>query len=273
MSFGSQTVGDAVVQKFDMHVYTSVLTSDEVKSLVVEYAIPSDLHPCVPPFGLTMNMLPINKIGIYDQYLELSGVRVPFSTFLLGVIKHFRLQISQLVPLGLNQLTMFEIYCRSLEINPSVNLFRAFYKLDKQGHWFSFERRSGKGGQGKIFNKFCTSLKHWKDHFFHIDRRAILDAMTWRHQDSSVADPPPTGVRAEDICRLCENVIDLRLVHLAMLYTIGLTTIWKHVGQHPVFKDGEGTVATSMSQFLKFLMAEGVRIGKGTALAANEIIP
>ncbi|GJY50572.1 hypothetical protein Tco_0441419 [Tanacetum coccineum] len=89
MSSGSQTVGDAVVPKFDMHVYTSVLTSDEVKSLVAEYAIPSDLHPCVPPSGLTMNRLPIDKIGIYDQYLELSGVRVPFSTFLLGKVVEY----------------------------------------------------------------------------------------------------------------------------------------------------------------------------------------
>ncbi|GJZ96748.1 hypothetical protein Tco_0669082 [Tanacetum coccineum] len=55
-----------------------------------------------------------------------------------------------------------------------------------------------------------------------------------------------------------------------MLYTIGLTTIWKHVGNHLVFKDGEGTVTTSMSQFLKLPMAGGVRVGKGTALTANE---
>ncbi|GKA28076.1 hypothetical protein Tco_0714244 [Tanacetum coccineum] len=36
---------------------------------------------------------------------------------------------------------------------------------------------------------------------------------------------------------------------------------------------GEPSVATSMSQFLKFLMAGGVRVGKGMAFAANEIIP
>ncbi|GJY27245.1 hypothetical protein Tco_0401971 [Tanacetum coccineum] len=224
MSSGSQTVGDAVVPKFDMHVYTSVLTSDEVKNLVAEYAIPLDLHPCVPPSGLTMNRLPNDKICIYDQYLELSGVRVPFSTFLLS------------------------------------------------GHWFSFERRSGKGGQSKIFNEFCTSLKHWKDRFFLIDRHAISDAMPWRHQDSSVADPTPTGVRAEDIHRLCEHIIDLRLIYPAMLYTIGPTTIWKHVGHHPVFKDGEGTGNIIVLQSF-FPMAGGVRVGKGTALASNEAIP
>ncbi|GJV21677.1 hypothetical protein Tco_1370697 [Tanacetum coccineum] len=63
MSSGSQTVGGAVVSKFDMHVYTSILTSNEVKTLVAEYAIPLDLHPCVPPSGLTMNRLSADKIA------------------------------------------------------------------------------------------------------------------------------------------------------------------------------------------------------------------
>ncbi|GJV03154.1 gypsy type transposase [Tanacetum coccineum] len=208
------SAGDAVIPKFDMHVNPSVLSSDEVNSLVAEYAIPSDLHPCVPPSGLTMNRLPADKI--------VSSVR---------------------------------------------------FESSDHGHWFSFERRSGKGGHDKIFNEFCTSLKNWKDRFFLIDRRAIPDTMPWRHQDSSLADPAPTGVHTEDIHRLCENVIDLRPVHPAMLYTVGLTTMWKHVGHHPVFKDGEGNVATSMSQFLKFSMAGGVRVGRGTTLVANEVIP
>nr|GEU40757.1 hypothetical protein [Tanacetum cinerariifolium] len=63
MSFGSQTVGDDVVLKFDINVYTSVLTFDEVKNLVAEYTIPLDLHPNVSPSGLTMNRLPADKIG------------------------------------------------------------------------------------------------------------------------------------------------------------------------------------------------------------------
>ncbi|GKE37710.1 hypothetical protein Tco_1461115 [Tanacetum coccineum] len=106
------------------------------------------------------------------------------------------------------------------------------------------------------------------DRFFLIDRRAISDAMPWRHHDSSVVDPPPTRVQAEDIHRLCANIIDLRPVHPAMLYKIGLSTIRKHVGYHPIFKD----VGTSMSQFLKFPMYGGVRVGKWTALTANEVI-
>ncbi|GJS86016.1 hypothetical protein Tco_0752557 [Tanacetum coccineum] len=38
-----------VLPKFDMHVITSDLTSDELKTTVDEYAIPEDLHPRLPP--------------------------------------------------------------------------------------------------------------------------------------------------------------------------------------------------------------------------------
>nr|GEV27781.1 hypothetical protein [Tanacetum cinerariifolium] len=151
---------------------------------------------------------------------------------------------------------MFEIYFRSLGINPSVNLLRAFYKLNKKGHWFSFERRSGKDGHKKIFNEFCTSLKHWKDRFFFIDRRAIPDAMPWRHHDSNVADLSPSDVCAEDIRLLCEHVVDLRPVHPDMLYEIGLTTILE--------------TPANIFEFMRFLMASGVRIGRGTALRPDE---
>ncbi|GJX23051.1 putative reverse transcriptase domain-containing protein [Tanacetum coccineum] len=62
MSFGSQPAGDPVVPKFDMHIYTSILTIDEVNSLVKEYAIPLYLHPWVPPSTMTMNKLLKDKI-------------------------------------------------------------------------------------------------------------------------------------------------------------------------------------------------------------------
>nr|GEU49671.1 transposase (putative), gypsy type [Tanacetum cinerariifolium] len=80
-----------------MHTYTSSMTDDEVISITSEYGIPLDLRPHAPEPTLTMNKLPLNAIGIYEQYLEMSGVRVPFSTLLLGIIKHFWVHISQLV--------------------------------------------------------------------------------------------------------------------------------------------------------------------------------
>nr|GEV47332.1 hypothetical protein [Tanacetum cinerariifolium] len=78
MSFESQSVSDHVIPKFDMHIYTSVLTTDEVNSLVKEHAIPLDLHPCVHPFTLAMNNLPGDKIekSDYQKVVEHEDERV-----------------------------------------------------------------------------------------------------------------------------------------------------------------------------------------------------
>nr|GEU57695.1 hypothetical protein [Tanacetum cinerariifolium] len=50
-----------------------------------------------------MSELPNNAIGIYHRMFDFSGVRIPFSSFLLALIKHYRVHFSQLSPLGLNK--------------------------------------------------------------------------------------------------------------------------------------------------------------------------
>ncbi|GJS89982.1 hypothetical protein Tco_0772618 [Tanacetum coccineum] len=114
MSGEDQNVDVGALPKFDMPLYTSEMTAKDVKSLALRHDIPLDLHPVALTKEWTMDKLPEYMIGLYGQYFEFSGIRVPFSAFLLAVIKHFHLHISQVVPLGLNLLTMFELYCRSL---------------------------------------------------------------------------------------------------------------------------------------------------------------
>ncbi|GJS58018.1 hypothetical protein Tco_0652802 [Tanacetum coccineum] len=61
---------------------------------------------------------------------------------------------SQLGPLGLNKVITFEVLCRSLQIEPT----------------------------------------HGKSGFFFIDRRAIPNAMVWRHLDAAIDDPRAAAV-------------------------------------------------------------------------------
>ncbi|GJW03213.1 hypothetical protein Tco_1562069 [Tanacetum coccineum] len=219
-----------------------------------------------------MDKLPDDMIGLYEQYFKFSGIRVPFSTFLLAVIKHFLVHISQLVPLGLNRLTMFELYCRSLGIVPSVNLFRVFYKISKQGHWFSFEKRVGKGAGGQIFRETFSRLKGWKKRFFFLDRRAIPDAMAWRHHDSDVNDPVlEDGFNASDVQLLTEQIVDLRPVPSGRLFQGGLATTWDFPGFRLTFKDTEGNVVT-MSEYLRFPFMFGASISKGPPLTSQNPI-
>ncbi|GKC98395.1 hypothetical protein Tco_1168670 [Tanacetum coccineum] len=55
-------------------------------------------------------------------------------------------------------------------------------------------------------------MKHWKSGFFLIDRRAIPDAMVWRHPDAAIDDPRPAAgsFNMADVRRLRAHVIKLR---------------------------------------------------------------
>ncbi|GJZ59396.1 hypothetical protein Tco_0615212 [Tanacetum coccineum] len=240
-----------VMPKFDMHTYTSTLTTKELKEVVIEYCIPLDLHPRLPPPKLTMDKLPSKYIGIYVEQLEQGGLRIPFSAFFLVVIKHFKVYVSQLVPIGVNRVVLFEIRCRSLNINATVSLFQVFYKLCKQGHWFSFENKTGVRSK-KCFKEVTSSLKK---KFFLIDRREIPEAMPWRHTDTDVRDDLPTNYNEDDAARLAEHV------------------------------DSTGQVL-SMDDFLQLLVWTGTVVSKGdpipddkhpvnrtTPLSAGKLIP
>ncbi|GKC85713.1 hypothetical protein Tco_1141430 [Tanacetum coccineum] len=80
-----QCIAIVVQPKFDMPSYESEMTSKDVKSLALRHGIPLDLHPVALTKGWTMDQLPDDIIGLYEQYFEFSGIRVPFSTFLLAV--------------------------------------------------------------------------------------------------------------------------------------------------------------------------------------------
>nr|GEW38886.1 putative reverse transcriptase domain-containing protein [Tanacetum cinerariifolium] len=137
-----------------------------------------ELHPRIAPASMTMNAMSPGAIGLYAHHFQQGGLRVPFSSFFLKVVEHFCVHISQLVLLGVNRVIFFEMYCRSLDTTPTVPLFRVFYKLCKQGNWFSFHNR------------------------------AAPIAMAWRHHDSSVADPfpRPSEYNAPDVTKPRERI-------------------------------------------------------------------
>ncbi|GKB96250.1 hypothetical protein Tco_0982387, partial [Tanacetum coccineum] len=124
-----------------------------------------------------------DAIGVYHRMFDFSGVHIPFSSFLLALIKHYKVHFSHLGPLGLNKVVTFEVLCRSLQIESTVTLFRVFQTLCNQGHWFSFAKRHAPSPVCIDDNHSC--MKHWKSGFFLIDQRAILDYMLDRFAASN----------------------------------------------------------------------------------------
>ncbi|PWA65952.1 transposase (putative), gypsy type [Artemisia annua] len=249
--------------KKDILKRKSVLNEADVHALVVTFKIPEDLHPRVPLKDMTMNQLPADAIGLYAEYFFEGGLTVPFTNFLLDVIRYFKVHIPQLVPLGMHRVTLFEVYCRSMHIPPTTPLFRVFYKLSKQGCWFSFEKRAH-ADRKVCFKDFPSCLKGWKHQFFLIDRRAIPFAMPWRHQDSDVSDPfPKNEYNIAHAEMLAETPIEPLQVPQGILYALGLSDHWEFPGYRPALRDEEGRGVT-MSEYLKKpLLRKKVNVEKG----------
>nr|GEY52738.1 hypothetical protein [Tanacetum cinerariifolium] len=111
----------------------------------------------------------------------------------------------------------------------------------KQGHWFSFEKRVGKGAGGKVFRETFSRLKGWKNRFFFLDQRDILNTMAWIHHDSNVNDPVlKVGLNILDVQVLTAQCIDLRPVSSGLLFRGVLSTTWDFPSFLPIFKDTEG---------------------------------
>ncbi|GJT46561.1 hypothetical protein Tco_0955276 [Tanacetum coccineum] len=240
----------------------------DVKALTRKYKIPRDLHPVAVSSEWTMDRLTDEYIGLYEQYFEFAGLRgTDFLTFHLAVNRHIHAHISHYAirydPNDLN----IRLYCRSLNIVPSVTLFRVFYKLSKQGDWFSFEKRAGKDFRGKILNETFSCMKKWKGRFFFIDRRAIPDAMCWRHHDSDISDPAPKdGFDEDDVIALTNQPIDIRGIPSGLLFSAGLAITWEFPKFRPLFKDPEGNVFTSSFSFRDDYRGWG-------ALTEQDVIP
>nr|GEU70806.1 hypothetical protein [Tanacetum cinerariifolium] len=82
-----------IIAKKDMDVYTFRLTQTDLNDLVIKYNIPRDLHPRLPSHDFVTSGLPDDAIGIYHRVFDFSGVRIPFSTFILSVIIEYKILI------------------------------------------------------------------------------------------------------------------------------------------------------------------------------------
>ncbi|GJX59800.1 dual specificity protein phosphatase 1-like protein [Tanacetum coccineum] len=100
--------------------------------------------------------------------------------------------------------------CRSLQIEPTVTLFRAFQTLYKQGHWFSFVKR-------RASSPVCID-------------------------DNSSAIDDPKLHSQEDVRRLSTHVVKLRDIPDGVLVLSGLSRAWKSQTCDSVLRGSDGNV-------------------------------
>ncbi|GKA73757.1 hypothetical protein Tco_0780059 [Tanacetum coccineum] len=119
----------------------SVLTQKGLDIFCQSFHIPNDVHPQLPSPNQTIHEMPTGKIGVYTRFFEFANFQLPLSTFLVNVLRHYRINLSQLSVIAVAKVSYFEILCRVHGIEPTVGLFRCFYVNSKNKGWMSFSKR------------------------------------------------------------------------------------------------------------------------------------
>nr|GEW31045.1 hypothetical protein [Tanacetum cinerariifolium] len=104
-----------------------VLTQKPFNAFCDKFHIPREVHLVLPSQNDTMHERPSRKIVLYIRFFDYTNFRLPLSTFLVDVLRNFRINISQLSMIGVAKVSYFEILCRVYRIMPTVGLFRCFY--------------------------------------------------------------------------------------------------------------------------------------------------
>ncbi|GJZ00595.1 hypothetical protein Tco_0518024 [Tanacetum coccineum] len=72
------------------------LTRKALDAFCTKYHIPEEVHVVLPNQNDTMHERPTEKIGLYTRFVDYANFRLPLSTFLVDILRHFRINISQL---------------------------------------------------------------------------------------------------------------------------------------------------------------------------------
>ncbi|GJR35714.1 hypothetical protein Tco_1211398 [Tanacetum coccineum] len=107
----------------DLVVLTCQIDSGVLAWLLLtrKYNISLDLHPRLPPAEVVVLELPNDVIAIYHRMFDFYWVRIPFSSFLLSVIKHFKVQLSQIGHRGLNKARHWSLFTKRHAPTPDSN--------------------------------------------------------------------------------------------------------------------------------------------------------
>ncbi|XP_035840334.1 uncharacterized protein LOC118487523 [Helianthus annuus] len=127
----------------------------------------------------------------------------------------------------------FEVLCRALGYDPSLLLFRRFFRLAKNGDWFTFENTKV---ETCLVSSMVTTLGSWKNTFFWVSESIIPFKMVWRHPDAVLNDPEPSESELNDAflsaIRGCPSRVRPFPEHLLVL--LGVSNIWAKVDRDPV---------------------------------------
>ncbi|GJW57450.1 hypothetical protein Tco_0104181 [Tanacetum coccineum] len=166
------------------------LTQKSLDAFCTKYHIPDEVHPVFPNQNDTMHERPVEKIRLYTRFFDYANFRLPLSVFLVDVLKHFRINISQLSVIGA-----------------------------AKNRWMSFSKRFDY--PATCYTKPLDSLKNWNDHFFWVDDFACPASFPWHTSKNVTRDPAPVAAdfNAQDYTTLVAHPSPVDMDIFALIHT------------------------------------------------------
>ncbi|MFS7904525.1 hypothetical protein Hanom_Chr01g00037131 [Helianthus anomalus] len=146
----------------------NILNRNGLEWFITQYSSSSSLNPTLPEKDKAIYPFVPGKIGVYTRMFNYCNYRLPLTNFLVRVLMFHEVHLSQMNPFGLAKVCQFELACRSLDSDPDLDVFRALYKLNRTGDWYTFEVRKK---NASCYSWITSSLKDWNDRFFLVDDR------------------------------------------------------------------------------------------------------
>nr|GEZ58036.1 hypothetical protein [Tanacetum cinerariifolium] len=208
----------------------SVLTQKAFDIFCQKFHIREDVHLQLPNPNHIIHEMPIGKVGVYTRFFEYANFRLPLSIFLVDILTHYRIHISQLSVIAAAKVSHFEILCRVHNIEPTVGLFCCFYN----------------------------------DHLFWVDSFACAASFSW-HTDKNFSRDPflkSTEFSADDYAVLVAHPAPFQkflepflcLIVMSRNYTLDEDT-------YPTFLRDDGT-EMDLFAFIQVAYPTKVKVGK-----------
>ncbi|MFS7947016.1 hypothetical protein Hanom_Chr06g00543061 [Helianthus anomalus] len=115
------------------------LTISEIDKFRLDHSIDPSFETVV--LGeRTANQCLEGFLVFYTRILDQPNLRYSFTNFFLEVLKYYHLSLGQLANVGFACIMHFEILCCALSHEPSLVLFRRFFRLARNGDWYTIEK-------------------------------------------------------------------------------------------------------------------------------------
>jgi hypothetical protein len=224
--------------KKDMAVTFSTLSQKEVESFCSEWDIDVSFNPVAPTKKLAVSDCPSGSMALYCRHFEFANLRHPFSVFLLNVLEYYRVSLGQIHPHGVGRVLHFECLCRALGYDPTLLMFRRFFRLAKNGDWFTFE---GSSVETNLLSSHVTTVGQWKTKFFWVSESILPFKPVWRSPEAVLNEAEPSESELDHSFLTALRACPSRLRPFAEPFLVlsGVSTRWDKPGRDPVIMKGD----------------------------------